>query len=138
MGVENESPQGVPLWQADHFELKGTSAAGSGETSAPTPAPHNDLENLNARPCPPYAVRRANSLLLACLAGRTHFSSLNVCSSDPALCGPQGARPASRPAQTAFYASAPFLSLLLSRGWASHTYVCLESGYSSLANLSHD
>lgn len=38
VGVQNESPpQDVPQWHTDLIELQATLAAGSEETSAPTP-----------------------------------------------------------------------------------------------------
>lgn len=35
VGVQNKSPQDVPLWYADCYELKATLAAGSGGTASP-------------------------------------------------------------------------------------------------------
>ena len=35
VGVQNKSPQDLPQWYADYFELKATLATGSKETSAP-------------------------------------------------------------------------------------------------------
>lgn len=42
-GVQNESPQGVPHWYTDDFELRAVLASGSRETFVP---PFNYLEEL--------------------------------------------------------------------------------------------